>query len=73
MSLKIVNEYITEVLQLESFRSHLQDEFKKLKPKPAVEVKPDPDPDDNKKNNDNPEILVDPNAELFFQRINRRR
>ena len=73
MSLKIVNEYITEVLQLKSFRDHLEDELKKLEPKPAVEVKPDPDPDDNKESNDNPEILVDPNAELFFQRINRRR
>lgn len=73
MSLKIVNEYITEVLQLKSFRAHLEDELKKLEPKPAVEVKPDPDPDDNKENSDNPEILVDPNAELFFQRINRRR
>ena len=51
MSLKIVNEYITEVLQLKSFRAHLEDELKKLEPKPAVEVKPDPDSEAEREKN----------------------
>ena len=51
MSLKIVNEYITEVLQLNAFKKELEDELKKLEPKPAVEVKPDPDSEAEKEKN----------------------
>ena len=51
MSLKIVNEYITEVLQLNAFKKELEDELKKLEPKPAVEVKPDPDSESEREKN----------------------
>ena len=46
MSLKIVNEYITEVLQFDDYlkRALLNSEPIE-EPNPGVEVKPEPDPD----------------------------
>ena len=76
MSIKIVNEYITEVLQLESFKKELERAKAKYKVQPvspSSDTNSDDQNNNSKENNDNPEILVDPNAELFFQRINRRR
>ena len=71
MSLKIVNEYITEVLQLESFKEELERAKAKYKVQP-VRPSSDTNSDDqnknSKENNDNPEILVDPNAEWIFNR-----